>query len=214
MKYKPYDNKLLVEIFLPLDLLYTAVEWWNIEDYDSSKRPIGTMYSVRLRSVERLEGAYLKHYQYDWKKKWNKVQLCFKQQPREKYFRHLDQMKDKDFTENSLICELDEKIGLSSSSSLPKHKRQHLFKAILKSATPIALLTRYNLPDRANQIEQLLKQPLCSLCDSVRKKRLEAFAQPDDAEKQKHLGSHLAFIWENPYRLTPNIIVELIETGE
>ena len=214
LNYKPNDNQLIVEIFLPLDLLYTAVEWWNIEDYDSSKRPIGTMYSVRLRSVERLEGKYLKRYRNKWRLKWEKVQFILKQQPREKYFRHLEPMEDKDFTENSLICELDEKIGLSSSSCPPERKRKDVFKAILKSATPIALLTRYNLPDRANQIEQLLKQPLCSLCDSVRKKRLEAFAQPDHAEKQKHLGSHLAFIWENPYRLTPNIIVELMETGE
>ena len=72
-------KELTIEIFLPIDLLHTEVEWWNFTDFDNSKRPIGTMYPVRLRSVERLHKDYLKLYLNKWKKKWKKTKSVLEQ---------------------------------------------------------------------------------------------------------------------------------------
>ena len=30
-----------------------------------------------------------------------------------------------------------------------------------------------------------------------------------DADPEDHFGSHLAILWEDPYRLTPDVMVEL-----
>ena len=208
-------KELTIEIFLPIDLLHTEVEWWNFTDFDNSKRPIGTMYPVRLRSVERLHKDYLKLYLNKWKKKWKKTKSVLKQQPTWEYFGHFDLIENENFIAESLIYELHEKIGFKSTSCPPQQKRKDLFKAILKSAIPIALWTRYNCPNRHQEIEHLLNwQPLNCLCDSIKKKRMNAVAQKDEIQKKQHLGSHLAVIWENPYRLTPHAIARLMAPGQ
>ena len=97
------------------------------------------MYPVRLRSVERLHKDYLKLYLNKWKKKWKKTKSVLKQQPTWEYFGHFDLIENENFIAESLIYELDEKIGFKSTSCPPQHKRKDLFKAILKSAIPIAL---------------------------------------------------------------------------
>ena len=43
---------------------------------------------------------------------------------------------------------------------------------------------------------------------------MNAVAQKDEIQKKQHLGSHLAVIWENPYRLTPDAIARLIAPGQ
>ena len=213
--FLPKDHKLIIEIFLPIDLLETEVEWWNIKDYDYSKTPIGTKYPVRLRSIERLDERYLQRYLYQWQQKWQKAKSVLRQQPTQQDFGHLDLIKDETFTIEYLLYELEEKIGLKLTSCPPRHKRQDLFKAILKSTIPIALWTRYYFPEQNKEIDKLfVLKPLCFLCDSIKKKRMEALAQRDEVQKQKHLGSHLALLWENPYRLTPDVMVELIPPGQ
>lgn len=48
-------------------------------------------------------------------------------------------------------------------------------------------------------------KPLCNLSESVRRNREEAA----DAQTEENLGHHLALLWENPYRLTPDAMLEL-----
>ena len=52
-------------------------------------------------------------------------------------------------------------------------------------------------------------KPLCHLCESVRQAREQA-----DAQTEEHLGLHLALLWEDPYRLTPNVMLELKTPGQ
>ncbi|MCL2934301.1 MAG: CHAT domain-containing protein [Trichodesmium sp. MAG_R03] len=208
-------KKLTIEIFLPINLLHTEVEWWNLTDINNSKTPIGTMYPVRLRSVERLDTSYLSKRLPVWQTKWYNAKSVLKQRHTGQYFGHFDLIENENFIAESLIDELDEKIGFKSTSCPPQQKRKDLFKAILKSAIPIALWTRYNCPNRHQEIEKLLNlQPLNCLCDSIKKKRMNAVAQKDEIQKKQHLGSHLAVIWENPYRLTPDAIARLIAPGQ
>jgi hypothetical protein len=48
------------------------------------------------------------------------------------------------------------------------------------------------------------------LCESVRQTREKAEA----AETGEDLGLHLALLWENPYRLPPDIMRELETPGQ
>jgi vWA-MoxR associated protein C-terminal domain len=76
----------------------------------------------------------------------------------------------------------------------------------------VAIWIRQDLPnlDRVSAIDEILAfQPLCHLCESVRLTRAQA-----DAQAEEHLGLHLALLWENPYRLTPDIMVELKQAGQ
>jgi vWA-MoxR associated protein C-terminal domain len=83
-----------------------------------------------------------------------------------------------------------------------------LFIAILQATTPVTIWIRNDIPDpdRVTAIDQILTfKPLRHLCESVRHTREIA-----DAQTEEHLGLHLAVIWENPYRLTPDLM-ELVE---
>ena len=82
----------------------------------------------------------------------------------------------------------------------------------MQATTPLAIWTRTDIPnlDQVTAIDEILTfQPLCHLCESVRQTREKA-----DAQTGEHLGHHLALLWENPYRLTPDIMRELIQTGQ
>ncbi|WP_375490815.1 hypothetical protein [uncultured Nostoc sp.] len=35
-----------------------------------------------------------------------------------------------------------------------------------------------------------------------------------DAQTEEHLGFHLALLWEDPHRLTPNVMLELKTPGQ
>jgi hypothetical protein len=85
-------------------------------------------------------------------------------------------------------------------------------RAIRLSTTPIAIWIRTDLSslDRVTEIDKVLtSQPLCDLCKSVQKTRVQAHAQAEE-----HVGLHLALLWENPYRLTPDVMVELMQAGQ
>lgn len=210
----PTGKKLIIEVFLPIERLHRKVEWWKITDCFNNKRPIGTEHLVRLRCVKRLEPKYLKCYLYKWREKWHRAKSVLEQKPIDEDFGYFHAGKNEDFTEAFLMNQLDDKIGVKLISCPPKQKRQELFMAIMKSGLPIVLWSRYNLDNRDREIERLFNlQPLNCLCDSIKRKRMEAVAQTDEIQKNKHLGSHLAVIWENPYRLTPDLI-ELMLPGK
>ena len=101
---------------------------------------------------------------------------------------------------------------LAPARHATKAKTKELFKAILTATTPIAIWTRYDIPDfdHVSAIDEILTfKPLCHLCESVRQTREQA-----DAQTKEHLGFHLAILWEDPYRLTPNVMLELTTPGQ
>jgi len=111
-----------------------------------------------------------------------------------------------------LSSKLKERIGLKVTCTHSKSIRKDLFKAILRATTPIAIWTRTDIAnlDQVTAINKILTfKPLCHLGESVRLTREQA-----DAQTEEHLGHHLALLWENPYRLTPDIMVELNSPGQ
>ncbi|MBD2607389.1 hypothetical protein H6G81_23395 [Scytonema hofmannii FACHB-248] len=202
--------QLIVEVFLPSDLIGTEVDRWKISDPIVEEITLGIKYPIRLRSLERLNLEYLDSYLSDWYKYWDKVKTVLHNEPIQELFAHLEEMET--FNWKSLRSSLKEKIGLKVTCAPPKAKTKDLFKAILTATTPIAIWTRCDIPnfDHVAAIDEILTfKPLCHLCESVRLTREKA-----DAQTEEHLGFHLALLWEDPHRLTPNVMLELKAPGQ
>lgn len=201
--------QLIIEVFLPIDLISTEIDRWKIDKPLVEETTLGIEYPIRLRSLERLHLNYLDYYLSDWYKCWEQVTNILHHQPIQERFAHLQEMEN--FNWKLLRSNLAGKIGLKVTCAPPQTKIRDLFKAILTATTPIAIWTRCDIPnfDIVAEIDEILTfQPLCHLCESVRQTRQEA-----DTQTEEHLGFHLALLWENPYRLTPDIMLELQTPG-
>lgn len=197
---------LTIEIFLPCHLMCMEIDRWKITDPILDDITLGIMYPVRLRSIERLNRRYLYSYLSQWYQSWDKVREILQNEPTQEIFEHLQEMES--FNCKLLTSKLKEKIGLKVTCSHSKFITKDLFKAILAATTPIAIWTRADIAnlDQVTAINDILTfKPLCNLSESVRRKREEA----DNAQTEEHLGHHLALLWENPYRLTPDAMLEL-----
>ncbi|MEL6462037.1 MAG: hypothetical protein AAFQ91_28015 [Cyanobacteria bacterium J06621_15] len=195
---------LVVEFFLPSHLMLTDVDRWQmlVAGFETT---LGTKYPVRMRSLERLDLDYLDFNYSQWCDRWDQVTAVLDESSVFIDFEHLSAMDN--FSWKSLKFKLSDKIGLKVSCPPPKSKLEELFRAILMAATPIAIWTRRDLADWGclTAIDDFLSCKLLSnLCESVRMLREEA-----DADPEEHFGSHLAILWEDPHRLTPDVMVEL-----
>jgi hypothetical protein len=202
--------QLIIEVFLPSDLIGTEVDRWKITDPIVEEITLGIKYPIRLRSLERLELDYLDYYLSDWYKYWDKVKTVLHNEVIQELFEHLQEMEN--FNWKLLKNSLQDKIGLKVTCAPTKAKTKDLFKAILTATTPIAIWTRCDIPDfdQVAAIDKVLTfKPLCHLCESVRHSREQA-----DAQTEEHLGFHLALLWENPHRLTPNVMLQLTTPGQ
>jgi len=214
LKGKRYD--LTIEVFLPLDHLCAEVDGWKLTDnlFDEDEQfLIGTRYRVVVRSLERLDPKYLiSERMNQWYANWNRVKTCGHQAPSNDDFEHLERLTMCNWKQ--LEYALRKKLGLKLTCGLAETQHKELFKCILKAAVPIAIWVRCDLPhlDQVSEISNLLlAEPLLALSESVWKKRQAADMEDNPAE---HLGSHLALLWEDPYRLTPDAMAQLIPPGQ
>jgi vWA-MoxR associated protein C-terminal domain/Effector-associated domain 10 len=201
---------LIIEFFLPSDLMCMEIDRWKITDPIADEITLGIKYPIRLRSLERLNLDYLDSYLSQWYEYWDKVRNILHNEPTQELFEPLEAIES--FNWKVLRSNLKERIGLKVTCPHPQSIRKDLFRAILQATTPIAIWIRNDIPnlDRVTAIDEILTfKPLCHLCESVKLTREEA-----DAQTEEHLGHHLALLWENPYRLTPDIMVELIAPGQ
>jgi hypothetical protein len=201
---------LIIEIFLPIHLMCMDIDRWKISDSVSNEIPLGTKYPVRIRSLERLDFGYLYDYLFDWRTCWDNGRIVLDSGTIHDVFEHLEEIEN--FSWKSLKIKLKEKIGLKITCIHPKSIREDLFRAILQATTPVTIWIRNDIPnlDVVTAIDEVLAfKPLSNLCESVRQTREEA-----DAQKDEHLGLHLAVIWENPRRLTPDAMAEFYTPGQ
>ena len=201
---------LIVEFFLPSHLMLTDVDQWEILVAGIESITLGTKYPIRLRSLERLDLEYLDFNYNQWLNHWDKVNAVLHEESVFLDFEHVSAMDN--FNGKSLKIKLRDKIGIKVTCPPPKSKLEALFRAILMAATPIAIWTRRDLVHCGclTAIDDFLSCKLLSnLCESVRILREEADAHPEE-----HFGSHLSILWEDPCRLTPDIMVELRSIGE
>lgn len=66
--------------------------------------------------------------------------------------------------------------------------------------------------DRESKLDCLLTSGnLETLPEYIRKEREEAYICDDPEE---HFGNHLVLLWEDPNRLTPDVMARLLPTGQ
>ncbi|MCT7973430.1 CHAT domain-containing protein [Laspinema olomoucense] len=210
-KIKRFNLK--IEVFLPKEFLNIEVDQWKLEsegDESDSENFWGVKYGLRVRSVERLELGYLVDEFDNWCQKWEKVSQILDQYPHPplESFESLEDLHS--LNSEQLPHQLNQKIGLKLTCSTTSEQFDVLVKAVLKAATPIALWPRcpHPNPNYAESINQLLTyRPLRQLSESVQELRSASRGQGPD-----HLGCHLGFLWEDPYRCPP--WEPLKQTGE
>lgn len=208
---KRYD--LTIEVFLPLDYLCTGVDGWKLTDsfFEDDSYVIGTKYRMIVRSHERLEPKYLASRLNQWYANWDRVKACGHGVPSSHDFEHLNNLEDCNW--KRVVNNLTQKLGLKLTCGLVETHKKELFTSLLKAAAPIALWARCNCAhwDQVAEMDELLAGPLLALSEMVWKKRQAA----DLADQPKdHLGSHLALLWEDPYRLTPDALAQLRSPGQ
>lgn len=209
---KRYD--LTIEIFLPLDYLCTDVDGWKLTDsfFEDERYEMGTKYRVLVRSHERLEPKYLASRLNQWYANWERVKAYWHTVPNESDFEHLSSLESCNW--KRVVNNLTQKLGLKLTCGLIETHNKELFTSILKAAVPIALWARCHC-DHWDQVAEmdalLLAGPLLALSELVWKKRQDAYLA-DKPEEQ--LGAYLALLWEDPYRLTPDALAQLVPPGQ
>lgn len=203
--------ELTIEIFLPLDYLCTAVDDWKIGDlFDEVS--VGTRHRVVVRSCERLEPKYLASRLNQWYANWERVKQVEQANPGQHDFENLSDFCDCNW--KRLVNSLTQKLGLKLTCGLVDDHQKDLFTAILKAATPIALWARCDLThlDQVAEMDTLIMaNPLLDLSKAVWRKRQQA---DEEEAPSLHLGAHLGILWEDPYRLTPDAMMQLMPPGQ
>jgi hypothetical protein len=209
MMGKDYD--LTIEFFLPIDALSTELDRLEIADFLESY-PLGKEFKVLVRSYERLENNYLSRYLPQWRSNWDRATSNFKTVPILDSFKPFSTINNCNW--KKLAVDLKDKIGIKITCVVPELEQKSLFKAILISAIPIAVWMRKDIRecDRESKLDCLLTSGnLETLPEYIRKEREEAYICDDPEE---HFGNHLVLLWEDPNRLTPDVMARLLPTGQ
>jgi hypothetical protein len=191
---------LTIEIFVDLALLNYAADSWQLEsdlDLGLSPASIGQDYRVVVRSNERLTASYGRHKAF-WQEKWEELQRLANLSTCCGFW-----LDDGDLGNLRSQLRSSEIIGLKMTKAPEKIGKGSIFAVILETAIPVALWLRQNLPERdcQTEIDQILDCCIHNLPETVKNKRVEAFREPPDT----HIGHHLSLLWEDPYRLPPQI---------
>ena len=215
----PSDN-LKIEIFLPSHLINEPVDSWEIdknkdnlieeEDSCTFTEYLGSKYkSLVIRSSERLKRAYLvrNNREADWQKYWNTLQKIINNSV-DNTFILCDEILREDGNWQPVYIQFkresleQRKIGIIQKTPI-REERKNLINFILKMAIPAALWLRSELSANCNeQVDELLRCYINQLDKNIKDKRLDASAIED---KDSHIGNHISLLWENPYRLPPDI---------
>ena len=208
---KGKKHELTIEIFLPMSCLCADVDRWRIDDL-YAEIPVGTKYRTIVRSSDRLEERYLHRRWSDWCGNWDRIAKAGHLTPNCDDFETLAQFTGCNW--KRVVNNLSQKLGLKLTCGLESEHKLELFRAILNAATPIAIWVRCDLPDLniAAELDVLITEShLFGLSAAVLKKRQKA----DEQERsEQHLGAHLAMLWEDPGRLTPDAMEWLLTPGQ
>jgi vWA-MoxR associated protein C-terminal domain len=209
---KGKQHELTIEIFLPMSCLCADVDRWKIDDL-YAETPVGTRYRTIVRSSDRLEDRYLNKRWSDWCGNWDRITKAGHLTPNCDDFETLDRFTDCNWKQ--VVNNLSQKLGLKLTCGLESEHKLDLFRAILNAATPIAIWVRCDLPDLdlAAELDALIAEShLFGLSAAVMRKRQQA--DEEEERSEQHLGAHLAMLWEDPGRLTPDAMEWLLTPGQ
>ena len=194
-------ENLIIEFFLPPELLNCDVDSWVIEEDDDDVMPasIGFQYQVRLRSSNRLQKTYLLSPRASlWKTKSGLMQQRA-QQVADRAVVAADGAPPK-----WLLQQLSQAhvVGLKLVQGPLSVGKDSAFAAFQSTGGSMAIWLRQPLSTVpcGVQLNQVLACCLRELPETVKQQRQEAFPLNPDL----HIGHHLSLLWEDFDRLTPD----------
>jgi hypothetical protein len=199
------NRELRIELLLPISLLDNAVEQWShlapqgmpahLQSYlnpSVSLPPIGHRYQVLVRIAERLD-PYFANVRPFWETKWATLKTAVASRQLAKQIFVSGDGSDFDTTFAQDSC-------LGAHLTAPADCQRRLLFMVI-GATPTALWLR-QAPPRTQckrMFIDLLEHPIDEIAYRVREARQAAFAQRGD----RHLGHHLALVWDDPHLVPP-----------
>lgn len=202
------ETTLIIEVFLPLELMLTDVDQWPISIGTRSTTKIGIVHSVVARSLERILPEWKDSFWQPWVRKWNRYQESAHTQALSKIF-WIDGAESGQPEKLHGRLRPEDVVGviqtwLPSDDTLNDEIVLNIADSILAAGIPIGVFIRscrYNSIDTRRYFEQLLsRNVMCDLPAIVNEQRNEA------AGNHEHYGCYLTVLWDDPKRLPPTII--------
>ena len=207
-----YDN-ITIELFLPLEYLSVDLDEWQV----SRRRKLLSLrqqHPILIRSYERLEREYLVDCLPDWRKTWSRIQACLGQVPQQDNFEQLDlESCDWDLIPDKFLSQ-NQKIGFVIPCLPGAEEQEDLFNALIDASAPVTLWFRDSPPglDQMGELKKLLAGgSLADLPERLRAARHKASS--DGRSREEHFSYHLSILWEDPNRLTPDVMIQLQAPG-
>jgi hypothetical protein len=210
-------ENLIIEFFLPLELLSYPVDQYSIGD-SSIFQSISRDYQVVVRSLERIEGNPKRP--YIWKNKWklfldsiHEEQLLSKHKNAVLVY---DEEQYKGQEDLLLALEASSVFCFAMTFVPSNHSSQidDILSAVLEAKVPIVLWPRErtNYPKALHELftELVSQHPLSQLPALIKQQRYEALISGD---KQHHQGHHLTLLWDDPNRVPPTRSKQLVSAS-
>ncbi|MFZ4641400.1 MAG: trypsin-like peptidase domain-containing protein [Nodosilinea sp.] len=208
--YRQYliNKTLMLELIFPLALLLLNSEvdhrWQEqaLQELDPDLQdsledpilPLGRRYQVVLRLTERLDQKF-SSYRPFWETKWKNLERAKDEQ---KPTSQVLSCGHKDF--KNTFCD-STCLGMYLDSPIESEElKKRLLRTIL-GGNPVALWLR-QVPPRSRfkqSFKALLDHPIGEITHKIREARQAAFS----AGGNRHVGHHLALVWDNPHLVPP-----------
>lgn len=206
-----HASKLVIEIFLPVDLLGSEIDQWSVKVGKwAQARPLGMHFLVVVRSFERVYDPEVRTFSWGlWRDKWNQRPMspnlltkanvylaCQASDYSETFYDKLAKL-NLFFLGLTLIPPPDSDLEASE-----------ILGPMLDAGTPIALWLRHHEDDMTRvqkEIEELIyKNCLDSIPSLIYEKRSKLWD-----ETESSVWKSVTLLWDDPDRLPPDVQAEL-----
>jgi hypothetical protein len=205
------DTEIVIEFCLPRALLAMAVDKWEIPDSWGGQRPLGTIYPVIVRDVERTRDNDA---QKRWKERWDRLHQDPPLNIEQLYW--VEQVDARDPKEIfwSLTAEGDHEpwfcVGLGfSPSDVCLTGNMHCLHSPWLAGLPSAIWLREPMfgPEKVRDVITFLLEGALLHDWPKRLKEIRQLAYspqlfPDDPRRGlKHIQASITLVWDDPYRV-------------
>jgi hypothetical protein len=196
------DNRLVIEVMLPQQLLCHAVERWELEQ-GRYKVFCGCKFPVVVRSWERVYDKLLvQQMRPSWVQKWKALEEQLPSVSQEAVVWEPDASEARELferlSETGVVC-----LALLHPQEEGSAATSPELSACIDSGTPVALWERKRPGEQEERREEVarLVADLGQLRTRVHALRVEARKK----EGEGHVGHSLVLLWDNPHRVPPDV---------
>ena len=201
------SSERIIEIFLPYKYLGNNLDnEWRIQDeFEEDMIAIVERYNIIFYPTERFSNIRL---QDKLNQSWSKfIQLVENRSNTNSIIENIHIVQKFDnINKRQIVVDLSKKIGLKLIYPLQTKQQEHFLRSVLSGGIPLAFWTRYHTKENINLNDidiyltiDCLSNNCETLIDNIYEQiRQYAYTQENPEE---HLGYHLGFLCDNPYRI-------------